>query len=237
MDILGVIPARGGSKAVPRKNIALLGGRPLIAYTIDPALASKAFSDVVVSTDDSEIASVARGLGALVPFVRPPELATDTAESYPVVMHALQHMEQSRGRAYDAVMLLQPTTPFRRADQIEHAVKMLAEDAEADGVVSIIEVGGWHPFRMKRLVGNRAVNLIDQGFEDMRPRQSLPKVFIRSGAIYLIRRTALFAHRALVGPSTIGLVVDELSALNIDTPDDFEMAELKLQRSQAGRAG
>lgn len=233
MDLLGVIPARGGSKAIPRKNLAPLAGRPLIGYTIEAALASGVFSDLVVSTDDEEIAAVAREGGAQVPFARPAHLATDAAESLPVVLHALEHMEGKRGRAYEAVMMLQPTTPFRQAAQIVEAVRLLENDASADGVVSLIEVGGWHPFRMKRMVGKRAVNFIEQGFEDMRPRQVLPRVYIRSGAIYLIRRTSLLAHKALVGPETLGLIVDERSALNIDTGRDLAMAELML-REQAG---
>jgi CMP-N-acetylneuraminic acid synthetase len=229
MRVLGVIPARGGSKSVPRKNIALLEGRPLIAYTIEAALKSAALADVVVSTDDEAIAGVARENGALVPFLRPAELATDTAESFPVVAHALEAMEAAGGTPYDAVMMLQPTTPLRRPEQIAQAVAMLAAEPEADGVVSIIDVDGHHPFRMKRLVGNRVVNFIDQGFEDMRPRQVLPRVYIRSGSIYLIRRESLLRHRMLVGPHTLGLMVDANSAVNIDTKLDFAMAELLMR--------
>lgn len=234
MRILGVIPARGGSKSVPRKNIAPLGGKPLIAYTIDAALASNALADVVVSTDDAEIAQVSRAHGALVPFERPADLATDAAESYGVVVHALEEMERLRGQPYDAVMMLQPTTPLRRAEQIARAVGMLAAAPDADGVVSVVDVEGWHPFRMKRLIGDRIVNYIEQGFEDMRPRQALPKVYIRSGAIYLIRKSALLIHRMLVGPHSLGLVIDDRSAVNIDNRLDFALAELLMRDSEGG---
>lgn len=233
MRILGVIPARGGSKSVPQKNIAPLAGKPLIAYTIEPALASGALADVVVSTDDATIAQVARDHGAQVPFMRPPQLATDAAESYGVVEHALNEMEGQRAAPYDAIMMLQPTTPLRRAEQIARAAAMLEAAPEADGVVSVVDVEGWHPFRMKRLVGDRVVNFIDQGFEDMRPRQVLPKVYIRSGAIYLIRRRALLDHRMLVGPHTLGLVIDDRSAVNIDNRLDFALAEVLMREAGA----
>ena len=217
---------------MPLKNIAPLIGKPLISYTIEAALVSGALADVVVSTDDEAIAEVARGAGAQVPFTRPAELATDAAESIGVILHALERMEAIKAVTYDAVMMLQPTTPLRRTDQIARAVKMLADAADADGVVSIVDVEGWHPFRMKRLVGDRVVNFIDQGFEDMRPRQVLPKVYIRSGSIYLIRRNSLLRHRMLVGPNTLGLIIDDHSAINIDNRLDFAMAEILMQEAQ-----
>jgi CMP-N,N'-diacetyllegionaminic acid synthase len=236
MRVLGVIPARGGSKSVPRKNVALLAGKPLIAYTIEAALHAKVLADVVVSTDDETIADVARRAGALVPFKRPAELATDMAESVGVVLHALEQMEKINSAGYDGVMMLQPTTPLRRPEQIVRAVKMLEGADDADGVVSIVDVEGWHPFRMKRLVGDRVVNFIDQGFEDMRPRQVLPKVYIRSGSIYLIRKAALLRHRALVGPNTLGLVIEDHSAINIDSRIDLAVAEILMRGAQAGAA-
>jgi CMP-N-acetylneuraminic acid synthetase len=236
MRVLGVIPARAGSKSVPRKNIAPLIGKPLICYTIEAALASMALTDVVVSTDDDAIADVSRGAGALVPFVRPAELATDSAESIGVILHALDRMESLNSVVYDAVMMLQPTSPLRRAEQIAQAVGMLEKAGDADGVVSIVDVEGWHPFRMKRLVGDRVVNFIDQGFEDMRPRQALPKVYIRSGSIYLIRRGSLLRHKMLVGPNTLGLVIDDHSAINIDNRLDFAMAEVLLRETQKAAA-
>jgi CMP-N-acetylneuraminic acid synthetase len=236
MRILGVIPARGGSKSVPRKNIAPLAGKPLIAYTIEAALRSNVFADVVVSTDDDAIADVARQYKAQVPFTRPPELSSDSAESFGVVLHALEQMERGQKRTYDAVMMLQPTSPLRRPEQIVRAIEMLAAAPEADGVVSIVDVGGWHPFRMKRLIGHRVVNYIDQGFEDMRARQALPTVYIRSGAIYLIRRQSLLAHRMLVGPHTLGLPIDEKSAVNIDSQIDFSLAELLMRDTQGAPA-
>ena len=141
MKILAVIPARGGSKSVPRKNIAIVAGRPLLAYTVTEALKVGAITDLVVSTDDPEIAALGRSLGALVPFLRPTSLATDQAQSAPVLRHSLLEMEALRGDRYDAVMLLQPTSPLRQARHIEQAIEMLTNN-DVDSVVSVVGVGG-----------------------------------------------------------------------------------------------
>jgi len=228
MTILAVIPARGGSKSVPRKNIAPIAGRPLIAYTIDAALKVPALTDLVVSTDDEEIAQVARGLGAQVPFLRPAALATDQAQSAPVLKHALLAMEQARGVRYDAVLMLQPTTPLRRAAHIEEAIRLF-DSEPCDTVVSVVSVGGHHPFRMKRMVGSTLINYIDQGFEDMRPRQVLPPVYIRNGAVYLTRRSVVAEHDAIVGPRCLGFEMSDADSVNIDTRLDFLMAQILIE--------
>lgn len=232
MKILAVIPARGGSKSVPRKNIALIAGKPLLAYTVEQALTVPAISDLVVSTDDEEIAAVARSLGAQVPFMRPAELATDHAQSAPVLRHCLLEMEVLRGARYDAVLMLQPTTPLREALHIKTAIDMLA-NSECDSVVSVVSVGGYHPFRMKRLVGNRLVNFIDQGFEDMRPRQVLPPVYIRNGAVYLSRRHVVAEQEQVVGAMCLGFEMTGNESVNIDDRLDFKMAEILLNERVA----
>jgi CMP-N,N'-diacetyllegionaminic acid synthase len=228
MKLLAVIPARGGSKSVPRKNIALMAGKPLLAYTVGEALKVLAITDLVVSTDDEEIAALARSMGAQVPFMRPPEFATDQAQSAPMLRHCLLAMEAQRGLRYDAVMLLQPTTPLREASHIEAAIGILSSH-ECDSVVSVVCVGGYHPFRMKRLVGNRLINFIDQGFEDMRPRQVLPPVYIRNGAVYLSRRYVVADQEQVVGPSCIGFEMGAEESVNIDNRLDFKLAEILLR--------
>ncbi|HEX9660078.1 MAG TPA: acylneuraminate cytidylyltransferase family protein, partial [Rhodothermales bacterium] len=161
--VLAVIPARGGSKGVPRKNLVQLCGRPLIAYTIGAGLSATSVSRLVVSTEDEEIASVARSLGADVPFIRPATLATDTAQSLPVVQHAIQAVEEVEGTPYDVIVMLQPTTPLRTAGDIDSAVALLLESG-ADSVVSVVDVGGHHPYRMKRIDDDgRLVNFVEQG--------------------------------------------------------------------------
>ncbi len=232
MNILGVIPARGGSKTVPRKNIALIDGKPLIAYTIEEAQKVELITDLILSTEDEEIASIGENLGVNVPFIRPHDLATDQAQSAPVLKHALSHMEDSkRGlNFYDAVLMLQPTTPLRKSHHIVSAIQMMTSNP-CDSVVSVVSVEGHHPFRMKRLIGNKLINLVDQGFEDMRPRQDLPKVYIRNGAIYLAKRDLIALKNTIVGTDCLGIEMDLRDSINIDTYLDFKMAEILLKES------
>jgi len=230
-NILVVIPARGGSKGIPRKNIINICGRPLIDYTIRSALQVDRISDVVVSTEDEEIAIVSKELGAQVPFIRPEHLATDQAQSAPVVIDALKEMEKIKNKKYDAVLMLQPTSPLRTQSHIDKAIDLFFSQ-ECDSVVSVVSVGGTHPFRMKRLVGNQLINYIDQGFWDMRPRQSLPDVYIRNGAIYLISRDVLVDKQQLIGDKCLGYVMNDSESTNIDTPIDLKIAELLLNEEE-----
>jgi len=225
--ILTVIPARGGSKGIPRKNIVKIGGRPLIDYTIKPALQVNRINHVIVSTEDEEIASISRGLGAEVPFMRPNHLAVDQAQSAPVVIDALYRMEEINNIKYDAVLMLQPTSPLRTSKHIDEALDLFFSQ-ECDSVVSVVSVGGTHPFRMKRLVGNQLVNYIDQGFWDMRPRQALPPAYIRNGSIYLIKRDVLIKEEQLIGKKCLGMVMSDEESINIDSPLDLKLAELLL---------
>jgi CMP-N,N'-diacetyllegionaminic acid synthase len=223
--ILAVIPARGGSKGLPRKNILKINGCPLIEYTINAALEANGLTDVVVSTDDSEIAEISKALGAQVPFMRPGELASDMSQSAPVVVHAMKEMEEIKGYRYHAIMMLQPTSPLRTSDHIEKALELFFSQ-ECDSVVSVASVGGVHPFRMKKLVGDQLVNYIDQGFWDMRPRQVLPDIYIRNGSIYMIRRDILIEKGQLIGKKCLGLVMSDEESVNIDSPLEFKLAEL-----------
>lgn len=230
MDILGVVPARGASKGVPRKNIADVAGRPLIAYTLDAARQAPALTRVVVSTEDPEIAEVCRRLGADV-IERPPELALDKTPTLPVVQHALARAEATDGRRYGAVVLLQPTTPLRLAEDVEQCVAMLRETG-AESVVSVVDVGGNHPLRMKKFEGGRLVNYVEQDGENMRPRQDLPPVYIRNGAVYVTRRSVIDGG-ALVGRDCRGFIMSPDRSVNIDAPNDLIVAEQLLRRRGA----
>jgi len=157
LRILGVIPARGGSKGVPGKNIRALGDKPLIAHTIECALATNRVTRTIVSTDDQAIADVARQWGADVPFMRPPELATDTALAIPTLQHALQATEALDQSTYDALVMLQPTTPFRTERDLDAALALL-EKSGADSVISVVDVEGHHPARMKYMDGDRLID-------------------------------------------------------------------------------
>jgi CMP-N-acetylneuraminic acid synthetase len=226
--ILTIIPARGGSKGIPRKNITEVGGHPLIYYTIKSALQVSELEDIVVSTEDSEIASISQKIGAQVPFMRPKSLATDEAQSAPVVIHALKKMEEINETQYDAVLMLQPTSPLRTSKNIRDALKLFYSQ-KCNSVVSLVSVGGVHPFRMKRLVGKQLVNYIDQGFWDMRPRQELPPVYIRNGSIYLINRDALIKGEQLISDKCLGMLMSDEESINIDSPIDLKLAKLILQ--------
>lgn len=223
LRILGVIPARGGSIGVPNKNLQEVGGQSLVSRAIQSSKESRYLTRIIVSTDNISIAKESEKNGLLVPRLRPKRLSTSSTQSLPVVRYELLHAEEEAGVKYDAVMLLQPTTPFRSASDIDAAVEMFTR-TKCDSVVSVSEVGGNHPLRMKRLVGDVLINYVDTGEEDMRPRQELPKVYIRNGAIYLTRREVLMNENSLVGPDCLGLVMDSRSSINIDTEADLVLA-------------
>ncbi len=222
MKVLGVIPARGGSKGVPKKNIKHLEGKPLIAYTIEAALASK-ISHVIVSTDSEEIADVSRSFGADVPFIRPDHLATDSAKSMPVIQHALEFVEQQKGEKFDAVLMLQPTTPYRTSDDIDQAINIL-EESNADSVISVVDVEGHHPARMKFLKGDRLIDPPYCETYENQPRQELEPMYIRNGAIYLSSRAAVLKG-SFKGNDCRALIMPASRSVNIDTIIDFEYAE------------
>lgn len=219
MRILGLIPARGGSKSIPRKNLVDLGGLPLIQWTIQAALGSN-LTRVVVSTDDDEIADFSRSLGAEVPFKRPAELSSDITLSIDVVLHALDVIEEE----FDAVMMLQPTSPFRTSMDIENAMKIIDG---ASSVISVVPVEGTHPARMKFIEDGV---LIDPPFaetiENM-PRQELRPMFIRNGAIYLTRVSEL-RNRTFKGVLSRALVMPKERSINIDTDFDLALARVAL---------
>jgi CMP-N-acetylneuraminic acid synthetase len=224
---LGVIPARGGSKSVPRKNIALLHGRPLIAYTIEAARASRRLTHFLVSSEDPEIIAVAADCGAPVPFVRPAELATDVAPTLPVVQHAVREMERMEGIIFEIVVLLQPTTPLRCAQDIDAAVAKLI-DTGADSVVSVVDVGAYHPARMRQIVDDRLVELPMREPREMLRRQELPPVYIRNGAVYAVRRQVVMEQNSLIGQVSRPYIMPEERSVNIDSRLDMLMAEILL---------
>jgi CMP-N,N'-diacetyllegionaminic acid synthase len=227
MKILGLIPARGGSKGVPGKNIKKLGNQPLIAYSIRAALDSN-LTDVIVSTDDFAIANLAKEFGASVPFERPASLATDSASSIDVAMHALEEMEIIKGEKYDGLMLLQPTAPFRSTEDINLALDLLNSNPEAESVISVVDVKGHHPARMKFLEKGR---LVDPPFcekYENQNRQELIPMYIRNGAIYLSKRDIILS-RSFKGSFSLAYVMPEERSVNIDTLSDFAMAEWVLK--------
>ncbi|MEQ1787609.1 MAG: acylneuraminate cytidylyltransferase family protein [Acidimicrobiales bacterium] len=217
------MPARGGSRGVPRKNIRDLGGHPLLAYTIAAARASERVSHLVVSTDDPEIAEVARAHGAEVVH-RPAELATDEAPTAPVILHALELVEQATGLVYDFVLTLQPTTPFRRGTDIDAAVELLeaADDPDAS-VTSVVRIYDAHPVRMQRL-DDGVLRPYIAGNDLPTRRQDLPPAYLRNGAIYLAHRHTVTGGSVWARREMPYEMPPEQS-VNIDEPLDFLLAE------------
>lgn len=225
---LGIIPARGGSKGVPRKNIRELVGKPLIAWTIDAAKSS-CLDRVIVSTDDHEIASVSTKFGADVPFMRPAELATDSAQIIPVLQHAVHFCEKS-GERFDAVMMLQPTSPMRLSSDIDQAIAKMEVDPKSTAVISVVPMEEYHPARMKYLQNDL---LIDPPFceaYENQPRQELEPIYMRSGTIYLVRREILMEYNSLKGNRCLAKIMPRKRSINIDSPYDFELATWFMSR-------
>jgi CMP-N-acetylneuraminic acid synthetase len=228
MEILGVIPARGGSKAVPRKNIRQLAGKPLIAYTIETSLQSGMLTDVVVSTDDEEIQEISIRYGAQAPFLRPAELSTDTALALPTMQHAVQEMEQRKQKKYDYVVMLQPTSPLRSVEDIDESLNKLIASG-ADGLISIVHVDNNHPMKMKRLVGDRLVDYETPPIENP-PRQILPPVYIMNGVIFATSRDVMMLKNTFQGEHCIGYLMGAERSVDIDTEIDFMVVEQLLTK-------
>jgi CMP-N,N'-diacetyllegionaminic acid synthase len=223
---LGIIPARGGSKSVPRKNLHPLCGRPLIAWTIGPSLRAKRLDRVIVSTDDAEIAEVARGLGAEVPFLRPAAFAADDTPDLPVFQHALAALREREGYVPDAIVHLRPTQPMRTAAEIDAVVDLWARSG-ADCVKSVRPVNE-HPFKMYRVAGERLSPYLDTEERRRRgpdvPRQSLEAVYLSAGVVDVIRRETIEAG-STEGAVVVPYFADAGRYVNLDSARDFEIAE------------
>ena len=233
MRILGVIPARGGSKGVPGKNIRPILGKPLIAYTIETGLKSRLVTDVVVTTDSEEIQAIALNYGAECPFLRPNELATDTALAVPTIQHAVKEMEERLDVIFDYIIMLQPTSPLKTAEDIDGALERLI-DENADGIISVVDVDNNHPMKMKKFLGNdgRSGQLVDYEkppYENC-PRQHLPPVYIVNGALYATKRDVFMNENTFQGKHCLGHVMSPDRSVNIDTEFDFLLAEKILSK-------
>jgi len=230
MRVLGLIPARGGSKGIPRKNIRMLCGKPLLGYTADAVLASTRLSRVILSTDDREIASVGEQCGLEIQFIRPQELARDDTPTLPVVQHALRWMG-ARGESFDAVCLLQPTSPLRLPVDIDGCIELL-ENSGSDSVVTILPVPDEHnPHWVYFRDGEGRLNLSTGEAEPIARRQSLPPAFHRDGSVYVTRTNVVMQQNSLYGASVSGFLVDPARSVNIDGLLDWERAEALISGS------
>ncbi|MEM2963781.1 MAG: acylneuraminate cytidylyltransferase family protein [Candidatus Anstonellales archaeon] len=225
MRIVGIIPARGGSKGLPRKNILPLGGKPLLSYTIEAALQSR-IDRTIVSTEDVEIAEIAKKIGAEVPFLRPKKLATDTASSLSVILHALNYLDKNKYHS-DVIVFLQPTSPFRTHKHINAALELLL-DSDVDSVISVCEAE-YHPYWMFWKESDDALREFIKIKDKPLRRQDLPTLYRINDAIVISRRSyfdKVKENSPCFNPRSVkGYVMDRVSSIDINDKFDFLLAE------------
>ena len=240
MKTYGIITARGGSKGIPRKNIKDIAGKPLIAWTIESAKRAKRLDRVILTTDDEEIAAIGRQYGAEVPFLRPAEFAQDATPDLPVFLHVLEWLKEHEGAMPDAVAHLRPTGPLRRAEDIDAAVDLLAAHPEADSL-RCVAPAPLHPMKTYRIEGDRLVPFIPVDVFGIpepfnAPRQSLPPAYASLGYLSVIRSKTMVEKRSMTGDPILAQVIRLEDAVDIDSPEDFELARIALEARLAGKA-
>jgi CMP-N,N'-diacetyllegionaminic acid synthase len=228
--VLAVILARGGSKAIPKKNLAEISGHPLIAYTICEALRSKYINDVVVSSDDDDIMQVAKDYGAAVPFKRPIELSGDKAKPVECDLHATQIMEAKVGFKYDYVVELLCTNPFKTAFDIDAALKMQFE-TEADSVIGVIRLDDHHPIRIKKLEDGYIREFCLPEIPESTRQDLKPDAYIRNGSIYSMRRDMLEQKIRYGTENSLAYIMPRERTVNIDEPMDLEIARVLMEKN------
>ena len=235
-NIVAVIPARGGSKGVPKKNLKLLNGKPLIVYTIEAAVKCKLINRVICSTDDEEIATIAKEFGAEVPFLRPKELSTDTAHTPPVIEHTVNYLEEKDGLKVDLVITLQPTSPLREHFHITEAINKFFQ-GDYDALISIKT--GYPPWWMFKAEGDKLLPFASLG-SGVNPynleRQQLPPAYEVNGAIYITKRDFLKRENSIISKDNCGFIImDQETSLDIDTLTDFMVVEEVMKKKTAAK--
>lgn len=233
VNVLGVITARGGSKRIPKKNIRELLGRPLIYYTIKAALDSKLLTKVIISSDDDEIISIGKNMGVEVPFKRPCELAEDTTPTINVLIHAVDYLEKYQGFFPDIVVVLEPTSPLRTAEDIDKALKKHIE-TDADSVVSVVKTDHWHPIRAKRIENGVLCDYCLEEKEGVR-RQDLPPAYFRDGAFYSVKRDVMMKEHRLYGKVTRPYIMPPERSIDINSELDFKLADMLMNEERKNR--
>lgn len=233
-EVLALIPARGGSKSIPRKNIRLLGGHPLIAYSTAAGLAAELVTRVIVSTDDDEIAAVARRYGAETPFLRPAEFSQDNTTDLPVFQHALRWLAEHENYCPEIIVQLRPTSPFRRTHHIDAAVARLLERPEADAVRTVC-APFQNPFKMWRIQPDGLMTpLLSGEYAEPynMPRQLLPDVYWQTGYVDAAWSETILKKDSMTGERILPLVIDPSEWIDIDSPDDWRRAERLLESGE-----
>ncbi len=234
-QILALIPARGGSKSIPRKNIILLAGKPLVAYTIGQARASRYITRTIVSTDDAEIAEIARAAGAEVPFLRPSEFAQDLSPDLDVFRHALQWLEANEQYTPALVVHLRPTGPARRVELVDRAIELMLAQPAADALRSV-SLAEQTPYKMWRIENDFLQPLLPvPGIAEpySMPRQMLPPVYWQNGYVDVVRPRTILELDSMCGKTILPFIVDE-PILEIDYPENLPQVEAALHKLQRG---
>ena len=234
MTTLALIPARGGSKGIPRKNLVPLAGKPLIGWTIEAALGAGRIDRVVVTSEDEEILAVSRKLGAETPFVRPAELARDDTPALPVVKHAVEALEQIDGFRPDYIALLQPTSPLRTSKHVDEAIELLSS-SDADSVVSVIRVPHqFNPYSIMVREGPYLKPYLPWD-ETRNLRQCKPEFWARNGAaVYAFSRRCLLDKKSLYGDRVLGYEMPKEDSVDVDDVYDLQVAEFLLKGRLSG---
>jgi len=233
-EVLALIPARGGSKSIPRKNILEFAGYPLIAYSIASALAAETVTRVVVSTDDDEISRISRRYGAETPFTRPEEHSRDETPDLPVFIHALEWLRDNEDYQPEIIVQLRPTSPLRRVQHIDEAVYRLLERPGADSVRTVC-VPFQNPFKMWRIGSNGYLSpLVDTPYPEAynMPRQALPQVYWQTGYVDAAWADTILTKNSMTGNHILPLVIDPSEWIDIDSTDDWRRAERMLETGE-----
>ena len=230
--ILGIIPARGGSKRIPRKNIYPLAGRPLVAYAIESAEQSRLLTRTIVSTDDSEIRRMAEALGGDVPFLRPPELSADDSPSVDFVTHALGELSRSGEADFDYVCIVEPTAPLRTAHDIDAALSMLLTEG-TDSLIGLTPVAYSSPARLRVIRQSRVHPWAPELWREGRPMPNVEQIYQPGGGLFACRTDVILRERSLIGHSQCGFVLPPERGVDIDTLLDLALAEFLLTRTAA----
>lgn len=225
LNILAIIPARGGSKGLPRKNVLPLLGEPLIAYTIKEAKKSKYITRIIVTTDDDEIAGISLKYGAEVPFRRPKELAGDNTSTNDVIEHVLNVIVKEEEKLPDIICLLQCTSPLRTVSDIDSTIEKMLK-TNSDSAVAVCEVES-NPYWTNIFEGERLEYFLEEG-KNITRRQDLPKIYEINGAVYVARTESFKKYKTLETPNMTGYVMEKEKSIDIDTLIDFKMAEFIL---------
>lgn len=234
MEVLAIIPARGGSKSIPRKNIRLFANHPLIAYSIAAGLAAATITRVIVSTDDEDIAEISLNYGAEIPFLRPAELAQDETPDLPVFQHALEWLETHELYTPDIVVQLRPTSPLRHTQHIDKAVLQLIEHPEADAVRTVC-IPFQNPFKMWHIDSKGFMQPfvhIDVPEPYNLPRQSLPEIYWQTGYVDVVWSKTIKTKNSMTGDRILPLIIGSDEWIDIDSPDDWRRAERLLESNE-----